>query len=71
MESRWLQNSKIKIKKREDKLNLLLKLMNKVLIVEQELPIMIYFMFYSPDSKLLTKNIPYKLIYDEQDIIDL
>lgn len=28
-------------------------------------------MFYSPDSKLLTKNIPYKLIYDEQDIIDL
>lgn len=45
--------------------------MNKVLTVEQELPIMIYFMFYSPDSKLLTKNIPYKLIYDEQDIIDL
>jgi hypothetical protein len=63
--------NKTKIIKRENKLNLLLKLMNKVLTIKQESPIMIYFMFYSPDSKLLTKNIPYKLIYDEQDIIDL
>jgi hypothetical protein len=63
--------NKTKIKKREDKLICLLKLMNKVLTIKQESPIMIYFMFYSPDSKSLTKNIPYKLIYDEQDIIDL
>ena len=63
--------NKIKIKKKDEKLNLLLKLMNKVLRIKQENPLMIYFMFYSPDSKLLTKNIPYKLIYDETDIIDL
>jgi len=32
---------------------------------------MIYYMFYSPNHSLLSQRIPHKLIYDEEDIINL
>ena len=54
---------KIKIKKKEDKLKLLLKLMNKTLKKTQEEEILIYYMFYNEDNELLSKRIPHKLIF--------
>ena len=45
--------------------------MNKVKTLKIESPIMIYYMFYSQNHNLLSKRIPHKLIYDEEDIINL
>jgi len=45
--------------------------MNKVKTLKIESPIMIYYMFYNKDNPLLSKRIPHKLIYDEEDINNL
>jgi len=45
--------------------------MNKVKTLKIESPIMIYYMFYNKNHNLLSKRIPHKLIYDEEDINNL
>ena len=56
---------------RNERLELLLTLMNNIDKIKFDTKIFIIYMFYSNDNELIAKNINHKLVYDIKDLIDI
>lgn len=66
-----LPQGKVRITTKAAKLELLLKCMENIIKNPPEEMIKIIYMFYDDDNELLSRNIPYSLVYDEKDINNL
>lgn len=66
-----LPEGKKRVSTKEQKLELLLACMAEVIQNPPEELIKIIYMFYDDDNELLSKNIPYSLVYDENDVLNL
>ena len=57
-----------KKKNRDERLDMMVKIINITRKIKRKDKIHIYYMFYDDDNPKLSKNIPYTLIYDENDL---
>ena len=66
-EGKWSREKKPEI---DNRLELLLQLLDRLPDIEFESPITVIYMFYSPDNPLICQNLPKIMIYREEDIED-
>ena len=57
--------------KKAERMQLLLRVMNKLKQMEQEAPILVVYMFYSPDNPKICQNLPIRMLQDTADVVKL